>query len=228
MPVGRFHGEWGGSVFPSSLAVDARTAWVEVHGLRYIALQRVQPSGKILSTVTRVSRCVKILRQETILTELFFHLSHHHRTAYVAIFVPFSRVTLRLAIRVSIRVTIRVTIRVSIRPTTHFVSLRCPLCANFFLSSFFIYFRYIVYLYSFIQRQHRKTSFAPKFPSTATTLVDFPVIQGRTSRGLIVGLNSGNSLRAIVVPFCRLVRPFNDLRNASRRLLRIERLSRMP
>lgn len=59
----------GAGPHPSTLTFEEG---VGAHGLRYISLQRAQPTVKILSTVTRVSWRVKILRRETILTKLFF------------------------------------------------------------------------------------------------------------------------------------------------------------
>ena len=56
---------------PSSLAVDARTGWTERFSVTS-RLQKSATSGEILSTVTRVSRCVKnSAAGNDILTELF-------------------------------------------------------------------------------------------------------------------------------------------------------------
>lgn len=63
---------------PSSLAVDARTGWTERFSVTS-RLQKSATSGEILSTVTRVSRCVKnSAAGNDILTELFFVSSRHH------------------------------------------------------------------------------------------------------------------------------------------------------
>lgn len=62
---------------PSSLAVDARTGWTERFSVTS-RLQKSATSGEILSTVTRVSRCVKNSAGNDILTELFFVSSRHH------------------------------------------------------------------------------------------------------------------------------------------------------
>ena len=63
---------------PSSLAVDARTGWTERFSVTS-RLQKSATSGEILSTVTRVSRCVKnSAAGNDILTESFFVSSRHH------------------------------------------------------------------------------------------------------------------------------------------------------
>ena len=208
----------------------------EAHGLRYIALQRAQPSGKILSTVTRVSWCVKILRRETILTELFLYLPHHHRAARPPVSVPLlTPATLRLAIRLSIRPTAHFVSPCSVHRARYFFFF-LSFSSFFFVFSFLFFFFFVYFRYSLFALV-RRTPASKKCPTYRNFRQRPPhrsIFQRHTAGGSnIVRLNCGikprqKLLRSIAVSFCQPVRPFNNLRNVSRWLLRIGRLSRMP